>query len=65
MVGKSRKGGRHIDESEKHTVEFIGTTDLRKRLKEGASVTAERDLEIAREWFFAEYNPWEQPPAEG
>ena len=49
----SKKGDRSrlINEAVKHFIESVGLNNLRKRLKEGAASRAERDLEIAEEWF--------------
>jgi metal-responsive CopG/Arc/MetJ family transcriptional regulator len=52
----SKKGDRSrlINEAVKHFIETIGLTNLRRRLEQGASARAGRDLEIAEEWFPAD-----------
>ena len=40
-----------ISEAVQHYVEAMGWTNLREQLREGAVRRAERDLEIAQEWF--------------
>ncbi len=42
---------RLISEAVQHYVEAKGRTNLREQLREGAVRRAERDLEIAQEWF--------------
>ena len=42
---------RLINEAVQHYVEAKGRANLRKQLREGAVRRAERDLEIAQEWF--------------
>jgi metal-responsive CopG/Arc/MetJ family transcriptional regulator len=58
----SKKGDRSrlINEAVRHFIETVGLTNLRKRLKEGASARAERDLEIAEEWFSADSDTEEE-----
>lgn len=42
---------RLINEAVQHYVEAKGRANLREQLREGAVRRAERDLEIAQEWF--------------
>ncbi len=42
---------RLIDEAVQYYVEAKGRANLREQLREGAVRRAERDLEIAQEWF--------------
>ena len=56
----AEKGNRSrlIEAAVKHYIEAIGRANLRKRLREGALRRAERDLQLAREWFFLEEEAW-------
>ena len=49
----SKKGNRSrlIDEAVKHFIATVSRANLQKRIKEGALARAQRDLEIAEEWF--------------
>ena len=54
------KGGRSrlIADAIRH---YVGKTDratLRKRLREGAGRRAQRDRQLARDWFFADEEAW-------
>jgi CopG family transcriptional regulator / antitoxin EndoAI len=49
---------RFIDEAVKHYIEKTGRANLRKRLKEGAVRRAERDLQLAEEWFSVDEEAW-------
>ena len=50
---------RLINEAVKRYVKEIGRAELRKRLKEGAIREAERDLELAAEWFPLDEETWQ------
>ena len=50
VAGKGQRS-RLIDQAVHRYVEEEGRTNLRKRLQEGARVRAERDLQLAAEWF--------------
>ena len=50
VAGKGRRS-RLIDQAVHRYVEEESRTNLRKRLQEGARARAERDLELAAEWF--------------
>lgn len=50
-VSKKRFRGRLVSEAVNYYVEKENKTNLRRRLKEGATRRAERDLNLAKEWF--------------
>lgn len=50
VAGKGQRS-RLIDQAVHRYVEQEGRTNLRKRLQEGARARAERDLQLAAEWF--------------
>ena len=50
VAGKGQRS-RLIDQAVQRYVEEKGRAGLRRRLQEGARVRAERDLELAAEWF--------------
>jgi CopG family transcriptional regulator/antitoxin EndoAI len=50
VAGKGQRS-RLIDQAVHRYVEKEGRTNLRKRLQEGARARAERDLQLAAEWF--------------
>lgn len=50
VAGKGQRS-RLIDQAVHRYVEEEGRTNLRKRLQEGARARAERDLQLAAEWF--------------
>lgn len=54
------KGGRStfINEAIKERARRMKRQDLRERLKEGAIVHRERDLQLAEEWFHLEEELW-------
>jgi len=55
-----RKGKRShfINLAVRGYVEQIGRSNLRRRLKEGATRRAERDLRLAEDWFPLEETAW-------
>jgi CopG family transcriptional regulator/antitoxin EndoAI len=55
------KGSRSalIDRAIRHYVETQGRQNLRERLKQEALVNAERDLQMAAEWFPLEEEAWQ------
>ena len=55
------KGSRSalIDRAIRHYVETQGRQNLRERLKQDALVNAERDLQMAAEWFPLEEEAWQ------
>ena len=55
------KGNRSalIDRAIRHYVETQGRQNLRERLKQEALVNAERDLQMAAEWFPLEEEAWQ------
>jgi CopG family transcriptional regulator / antitoxin EndoAI len=59
LAGK-RYRSRFIDRAVKRYVEEVGRANLRKSLKEGAILGAERDLRLAEEWFAAEGEAWDK-----
>lgn len=58
----ARKGGRSqlIDRAVRHYLHRIKRDALRKLLKEGAVRRAERDLNLADDWFTLEEEEWAQ-----
>lgn len=50
VVGKGQRS-RLIDQAVHRYVEEEGRANVRKQLREGAQVRAERDLQLAEEWF--------------
>lgn len=58
-VTKPGKRSRLIDQAILHYVATQGKQNLRERLKEEALANADRDLEIAAEWFPLEEEAWE------
>ena len=57
-VAKKGDRSRFIAEAVERYVVEIGRDNLRKRLKEGAVRRAERDLQLASEWFGIEEETW-------
>ena len=57
MVKKGDRS-RFIDEAIKRYLNEVDKENLREQLKEGAIQRAERDLEIAVEWFPLEEEAW-------
>lgn len=59
----AQKGGRSsfIDNAVKFYVKQLKQEGLRERLKEGAIVRSQQDLEIAEEWFNLEEELWTKP----
>jgi CopG family transcriptional regulator/antitoxin EndoAI len=53
VAGKGQRS-RLIDQAVHRYVEEAGRANLRKQLREGARVRAERDLQLAGEWFALE-----------
>ena len=55
------KGSRSalIDRAIRHYVETQGRQNLREQLKQEALVNAERDLQMAAEWFPLEEEAWQ------
>jgi CopG family transcriptional regulator / antitoxin EndoAI len=49
---------RFISEAIQHYVTATGRARLREQLKQGAVKRAERDLELASEWFSLEQEAW-------
>lgn len=58
----AKRGGRSrlISEAVRRYVKDLSRARLRKRLKEGAIRRAERDLQLAGEWFEIEEEAWPQ-----
>ena len=50
---------RLISEAVMHYVSDRGRKKLAEQLKRGAIANAQRDLEIAREWFFIDEEAWQ------
>ncbi len=53
-VAEKGDRSRIIDRAVKYYVKELGRANLKKQLKEGAIRRAERDLELAEEWFALE-----------
>jgi CopG family transcriptional regulator/antitoxin EndoAI len=53
---------RFIDEAVRDYVSRRSRQHLKKRLQEGASKRAERDLDLAQEWFLLDEEAWRRPP---
>jgi len=51
-----------IDRAIRHYVKTRGLHNLRERLKQEAMVNAERDLQMAAEWFPLEEEAWQLAP---
>ena len=49
---------RLIDEAVRRYIQETGRANLRKRLKEGAVRRAERDLQVAEQWFSVDEDVW-------
>jgi CopG family transcriptional regulator / antitoxin EndoAI len=50
---------RFIGQAVRHYIQETGRANLRKRLKEGAVRRAERDLDLAEEWFTIDEDVWQ------
>jgi CopG family transcriptional regulator/antitoxin EndoAI len=59
-----RQRSRFIEEALTHYINFLRRKGLRERLKEGALARAERDLEMADEWFPLEQEIWDRAKEE-
>ena len=57
VVGKGDRS-RLIAEAVENYIESVGRAKLRKRLREGAVRRAERDLQMAEDWFHIEEEAW-------
>ncbi|MGH7719085.1 MAG: hypothetical protein ACREON_09615 [Gemmatimonadaceae bacterium] len=57
-LAKPRERSRFISKAIHYYVEEVGRTHIREQLKEGAITRAERDLEIAADWFDLEQEVW-------
>jgi CopG family transcriptional regulator/antitoxin EndoAI len=53
---------RFIDEAVRDYVSRRSRLHLKKRLQEGAHKRAERDLDLAQEWFLLDEEAWGRPP---
>jgi CopG family transcriptional regulator / antitoxin EndoAI len=51
---------RFIDQAVRYYIDEKGRQELRKRLKEGATRRAARDLSFAEEWFPLEEEAWNE-----
>lgn len=60
----ARRGSRSrlIDRAVRRYVEDLGRANLKKRLRAGAVERAERDLQIAQEWFELDEALWQKRP---
>jgi CopG family transcriptional regulator/antitoxin EndoAI len=50
-VAEKKDRSRFIDAAVKYYVEAMGRMNIRKQIKEGSIRRAERDIEMAEEWF--------------
>jgi CopG family transcriptional regulator / antitoxin EndoAI len=53
---------RLISDAVRHYVSSRARKNLAARLKQGATTNAQRDLEIAREWFPLDEETWQAKP---
>ena len=63
LIDRVTKNGNRsdfIDQAIKFYVKAVGQTRLEQLLKEGAIKHAERDLEMAEEWFPLEEEAWQK-----
>ena len=60
----ARRGSRSrlIDRAVRRYVQDLGRTNLKKKLRAGAVERAERDLQIAQEWFELDEPLWQKRP---
>ena len=58
-VAKPGNRSRFIDRAVRYFIAAEGKKNLREQLKAGYRANAERDLEIAAEWFPLEEEAWE------
>ena len=59
-VSKKGDRSRFIDSAVKHYVSAVSRANIKKRLKEGALRSAERDLRLAEEWLPLEEEAWQR-----
>ena len=59
-VAKKGDRSRLINEAVRHYFEEWGLANLRKKLKEGAILRAERDLNMTEKWFLLDEESWQQ-----
>lgn len=57
-LAKPRQRSRFISEAVHHYVTTTGRSNLREQLKKGAIARAERDLDLAEEYFVLEQETW-------
>jgi CopG family transcriptional regulator/antitoxin EndoAI len=57
VAGKAERS-RLIADAIRHYVRRTDRATLRKRLREGAARRAQRDRQLARDWFFADEEGW-------
>ena len=57
-VAEKGDRSRLIAEAVEHYVQAIGRSNLRRFLKDGALRRAQRDLQLAGEWFALEEEAW-------
>lgn len=57
-ITKPGERSRFIAEAIEHYVRTVGRAGLRERLKQGALTRADRDRELAGEWFSLEHDAW-------
>ena len=62
-VAKKGNRSRLIDQAVRFYIEQVGRDNLRRQLKAGALEHAQRDLELAEEWFALEEEVWPKNPA--
>ena len=58
----TQKRSRFIDVAVRYYIKEGGRAHFRKQLEEEAIKTAERDLEIAAEWFPLDQEAWDKIP---
>ncbi len=62
-VVKQGDRSRFIDRAVRFYIDEVGKENLRKELQEGAQVRAQRDRNMANEWFFLEEEVWQKHEA--
>lgn len=62
-VVKQGDRSRLIDRAVRFYIDEVGKENLRKELREGAQVRAQRNLSMANEWFSLEEEIWQKHEA--
>ena len=59
-VTKQKNRSRFIENAVRYYIRSVGRANLRKQTKEGTILQAERDIELAEEWFNLEEETWQK-----